>query len=67
MVAEGQPITEGMIKRYSKSWLEVCDAVLLTPGWQKSLGTIAEIEHAKKYNIPVFANLEDLVAGEEMK
>ncbi len=60
-VAEGQPITEAMIKRYSKDWLEVCDAVMLTPGWEKSLGTLAEIKLAERLNIPVFKNLDELI------
>lgn len=60
MQAEGQPITEAMIKRYSKSWLEVCDAMVLTPGWQKSPGSLAEIKFAEEHNIPVFKSLDDL-------
>ena len=61
MQAEGQPITEAMIKRYSKSWLEVCDALVLTPGWQRSKGTLAEIKFAEEHGIPVFKTLNDLV------
>jgi len=58
---EGEFITESMIKRYSKSWLEVCDAMLLTPGWQKSTGTLAEIELAQELNIPIFESLDKLI------
>jgi len=58
---QGEFITEPMIKRFSKSWLEVCDAVLLTPGWQESKGTLAEIKLANELNIPVFKSLEDLI------
>lgn len=54
-------ITEPMIKRYSKDWLEVCDAVLLTEGWKKSSGTLAEIEFAKERDIPVFESLKELI------
>jgi hypothetical protein len=57
---EGERITEPMIKRYSKSMLEACEAVVLTPNWRKSEGTIAEIEHAEKMGIPVFESLEEL-------
>ncbi|KKL48709.1 hypothetical protein LCGC14_2322790 [marine sediment metagenome] len=58
VMQDGEYISEPMIKRYSKSWLEACDAVVLTPNWQKSTGTLAEIEHAKKIGIPVFESLE---------
>lgn len=61
MQAEGQPITEAMIKRYSKSWLEVCDAIILTPGWKKSSGTLDEIKFAEKRNILVFKSLDEAI------
>jgi len=62
MVMEsGNSITEAMIKRYSKSWLEVCDAVVLTPGWQKSPGTLVEIKRAEELGIPVFKSLQALI------
>lgn len=57
----GEHITEKMIKRYSKSWLEVCDAMLLTPGWKSSAGTSAEIKFCEEHNIPIFETLEELV------
>lgn len=60
VMSNGETITEGMIKRYSKSWLKRCDALLLTPKWRKSPGTIAEVELAKKLEIPVFNTLDDL-------
>lgn len=61
VMQEGEFITEPMIKRYSKSWLEVCDAMLLTLGWRQSLGTLAEIEKAKQLGIPIFESLEELI------
>ncbi|RPI56307.1 MAG: DUF4406 domain-containing protein [Deltaproteobacteria bacterium] len=60
-LTEWERITEPMIRRYSKDWLEVCEAVLLTPGWKKSTGTLAEIEFAKERNIPIFENLKELI------
>ena len=60
VLQNGETITESMIKRFSKSWLEVCDAMILTPKWRKSPGTLAEIELAKKLGIPVFDTLDDL-------
>jgi len=62
---ENERITEPMIKRYSKDWLEACEAVLLTPGWKKSSGTLAEIEFAKEKGIPVFESLEELLKASE--
>lgn len=53
-------ITEAMIKRYSKNWLRRCDAVVLTPNWSKSPGTLAEIELAEQLRIPIFEDLKDL-------
>ena len=54
-------ITEAMIKRHSKDWLEVCEAIVLTPDWEKSPGTRAEIELANKLGILVFETLEELI------
>jgi len=61
VMRDDERITEAMIKRYSKSWLEVCDAVLLTPGWQRSPGTLTEIERAKVLGMPIFNSLEELI------
>ena len=61
---KGEVITEAMIKRISKDWLEVSDAMVLTPGWQKSKGTLAEIEYAEKHGIPVFKSLAELILAE---
>ena len=58
---EGEHITEPMIKRFSKDFLAVSDAIVLTPGWKKSLGTLAEIKYAEELGIPVFKTLEDLI------
>jgi hypothetical protein len=38
---------------YSMAWLEVCDIVLLLPGWETSKGTLKEIERAEELGIPV--------------
>lgn len=44
----------------SQAWLDASDAVFLTPGWETSMGTKREIERAKKQNIPVFDDLNEL-------
>ena len=64
---ESQKITEPMIKSYSISWLEVCDAVLLTHGWEKSKGIWAEIKRANELWIPVFNSLEELIQYSDEK
>jgi hypothetical protein len=46
--------------RYSLSWLDVCSAVLLVPGWENSRGTLAEIERAQQLGIPIFKSIAEL-------
>jgi hypothetical protein len=41
-------------------WLGVCDAMILTPGWEGSKGVMGEISYAKKHGIPVCRTLEEL-------
>lgn len=31
-----------------------CDGIALVPGWEKSKGTLAEVEIARKLNIPIY-------------
>lgn len=38
--------------------LKRCDAMLVVPGYEKSVGTLGEIEQAKKMEIPIFLTLE---------
>lgn len=40
--------------------LEKCDAILLTPDWQKSEGAKVEAHHARYLGIPIFTNIEEL-------
>lgn len=40
--------------------LRRCDAVLLVEGWERSVGTLAEIAEARRYGIPVLENLGEL-------
>lgn len=37
-----------------------CDAILMTPDWERSSGARAECAHAKAHGIPVLLTLEDL-------
>jgi hypothetical protein len=58
---EDERITEATIKRLSKDWLEMCDAMLLTPGWSFSAGTLVEYDFAKERGIPVYESLDELI------
>ena len=58
-----EEITVEMIKNYSMTWLKMCDAVLLMPGWERSKGTLAEIEEAKRRKIPIYDTINDLQEG----
>jgi len=61
MVHNGERVTRNMLLKYSKSWLEKCDAVLVLSRWRKSEGVKAEIARAKELSIPVFYNMDDLL------
>jgi len=45
----------------SMAWLEVADALLVLPGWEKSHGTTEEIKRATELDISVFYTLSDLI------
>jgi hypothetical protein len=45
---------------YSMAWLEVSDAVLLVPGWEKSIGAQKEVKRATELYIPIFYDLMEL-------
>ena len=60
-IQEGERITERMIKRYSKSWMEVSDALLLIQGWKRSSGCQAEVKKALELGIPVFNSIQEIV------
>jgi hypothetical protein len=53
-----------MLQEVSLAWLLVSDCVLLLPGWEKSRGTLREIEIAEAKGIPVYYSLEELIAWE---
>lgn len=40
--------------QHGLGWLAECHAVLLVPGWETSRGTLAEIEHAKTLQLPIW-------------
>jgi len=48
-------------------FLRRSDAVVLVTGWEKSIGTLVEIEEAKKLGIPVYDGLENFMRRKELK
>lgn len=54
--------TVSMFYEYSMAWLEVCDVLILVPGWEDSKGTKAEIDRATELGIPICASIEELLA-----
>lgn len=44
----------------SQPWITVADAVFLTPGWEKSIGTRNEMTLATEYGVPIFDKLSDM-------
>lgn len=45
----------------NQAWVECSDAIFLVPGWTESKGVQKELVLARKYNIPSFTNIEELV------
>lgn len=42
--------------------LEMCDAVMLVPGWKDSNGALGEVTYANELGIPVFEELDALAS-----
>ncbi|HUX79897.1 MAG TPA: DUF4406 domain-containing protein, partial [Alphaproteobacteria bacterium] len=66
MLRDGESLSVDDYYEMSMAWLEVSDAMLVLPGWQKSKGTIAEITRAVELDIPIFYSLSDLINGLEV-
>lgn len=51
---------------YSIVWLDVADCMFVVPNvkglkdWQKSAGTLKEIEYARTHNIPIFYSVTEI-------
>ena len=59
-VQGAEELTINDFYQYSLSWLRVSEAMLILDGWQKSKGTLHEIEVAKELGIPIFESLSEL-------
>ncbi len=59
--------TVKMFYDYSLSWLEVCDVVFLTPNYENSKGTLAEIKKAGELNIPMVTSFDELCHWGELE
>ncbi len=56
-------ITDEQFLAMDIQWLEVCDAVLVLPGWEQSNGTLGEMAHAGALGLEVFFSRHDLLAA----
>lgn len=45
----------------SIEWLKVSDGILLVENWLNSPGALKEISIAKKHNIPIFTDINELI------
>ncbi len=43
-------------------WLQLCQAIYMLPGWEESLGALAEYEEALRLGIPVVRSIDELKA-----
>jgi len=43
-------------------WLELCDAILLLPGWEESEGAKIELERAKELGLKIYYDAGDIPA-----
>lgn len=62
MLRPGEELDVQDYYEYSLAWLSVSDALLLVPAWEKSIGTARELDIASKLGIPIFHNLDALLA-----
>lgn len=46
----------------SQPWLDASDAMFLCPGWEKSVGTLRELDRAAQRRIPHYCDIDKLAA-----
>lgn len=64
MLRPGESLSIKDYYDYSIAWLRVSDAIYVCNYREDSVGTKAEIEEAKRLNIPVYFTLRDLMDAE---
>lgn len=60
MLREGEKLKVEDYYEYSIAWLRASDVVFVTPGWETSRGTRAEILEAERLGIPVVYEIEKI-------
>ena len=63
--AMGRFYDDGRYEMWIKGDLEIlsrCDAILTVWNWEESVGACAEVDHAKRINMPVLHSIEELRA-----
>jgi hypothetical protein len=60
VLGEDEKLEASHFYESSLAYLEVSDALLVLPGWEKSKGTLAEIDRARTLGIPIFYDTETM-------
>lgn len=47
----------------TREWLLLCNALLLVPGWERSLGTHRELAVAQFHHLPIYTRPEEIPDG----
>lgn len=55
-------IDESTAAQINTTFLRLCDALLLLPGWGNSLGTRIELIEARRLGLPVFQSIQEVRA-----
>jgi len=56
----GEVISEETIKAVSMAWLDICDIIVLLPGWEASAGCQAEYSRSIELGMPAFYGVESV-------
>lgn len=53
-------IDDGVYLRTDLEWLDLCDAILMLPGWERSTGACAELEYARSERKDIYFSANDV-------